>query len=288
MKVKDFSKASGFLSQVGDLLAKDEARYGLIYGIVNKLVDNPYTYGSTSPWFCTLSDITEVYAIAMRTPPYKVILAHFTGDPSHAAKLLADHISHFSRDISDVVGDREITKHFMTYWCNDQGVTVVDRQLQRIYRLVKLNRIKFAKGRFRLASEADEGLVLKWTRLFHDEVFSSANRSEPIDDGIDRIGKKEVYLWEDNVPVSMAAKSRPTNKGMSVNYVYTPPEFRRKGYATSCVAMTCKDILDSGYEFCTLYTDLANATSNSIYKRIGFKEVCDSIMYTFSLPTEVE
>jgi len=79
----------------------------------------------------------------------------------------------------------------------------------------------------------------------------------------------------------MAAKTRPTEKGMTVGGVYTPPELRGKGYATSCVAELSRHILQSGKEFCTLYTDLANPTSNSIYKKIGYTEVCDSVEYTF-------
>lgn len=59
---------------------------------------------------------------------------------------------------------------------------------------LKLTRIKFTKGRFRLASEADEGLVSKWTRSFHNEVFSSANRSEPMHERIQVLGKGGGYI----------------------------------------------------------------------------------------------
>ena len=34
-------------------------------------------------------------------------------------------------------------------------------------------------------------------------------------------------------------------------------------------------ILDEGKEFCTLYTDLSNPTSNSIYRNIGYVAVAD-------------
>lgn len=284
MEINYFSKESDFLSRVAVLLEKDEARYGLVQGIANQLVDNPHAYGSVDPWFCTVSDKTGIHAVAMRTPPYNVLLAHFSGDPDSSARLLADSISRFSKSIPGVVGEKEIADPFAEYWCDAQGVAVNGKQSQRIYRLVKLNRIILAKGRFRPATEEDKGLVLKWTHSFQDEVFASVNRDEPVRDITGKIAKKEIFLWEDDLPVSMAAKSRPTSKGMTVNYVYTPPELRRQGYATSCVFMACRDILDSGYEFCTLYADLANPISNSIYRRIGFKEVCDSVMYTFSIP----
>jgi predicted GNAT family acetyltransferase len=70
---------------------------------------------------------------------------------------------------------------------------------------------------------------------------------------------------------------------MTVSGVYTPPELRCKGYATSCVAELSRNILQSGKKFCMLYTDLANPTSNSIYMKIGYWPVCDSVQHTFEV-----
>jgi len=47
------------------------------------------------------------------------------------------------------------------------------------------------------------------------------------------------------------------------------------------VAALSQQMLDAGWEFCTLYTDLANPVSNSIYQRIGYRPVCDSNEYDF-------
>ena len=63
--------------------------------------------------------------------------------------------------------------------------------------------------------------------------------------------------------------------------MYTPPEFRRRGYATACVAALNQQQLDAGRQFCALYTDLANPTSNSIYQKIGYVPVTDSSHYSF-------
>jgi hypothetical protein len=68
---------------------------------------------------------------------------------------------------------------------------------------------------------------------------------------------------------------------VSVGPVYTPPERRGRGYATACVAALSQTILDEGWAFCTLFTDLANPTSNSIYQKIGYHPVCDFAEYRF-------
>lgn len=54
-----------------------------------------------------------------------------------------------------------------------------------------------------------------------------------------------------------------------------------KGYATSCVAQLSQMALDKGFKRCVLYTDLLNSISNSIYQKIGYKAVCDSLMLKF-------
>jgi predicted GNAT family acetyltransferase len=73
----------------------------------------------------------------------------------------------------------------------------------------------------------------------------------------------------------MADLRRETAHGIAVSLVYTPPRWRNKGYASSCVASLTKRVLDNGKRFCCLFTDLANPTSNSIYQRIGYGEICD-------------
>src|SRR5690606_29445470 len=114
----------------------------------------------------------------------------------------------------------------------------------------------------------DLELVIRWTQGFHADISAhepgfdaEAMARRRLEDGL--------YLWEvDGAPVSMAGRNRPTRHGITVSMVYTPPELRGHGYATTCVATLSQRLLDEGYSFCTLFTDLANPTSNRIYQRI--------------------
>lgn len=54
-----------------------------------------------------------------------------------------------------------------------------------------------------------------------------------------KIIQGELYLWEDEAPIAMAASSRKTRNGIVVSLVYTPKELRGKGYASVCVAGFC-------------------------------------------------
>jgi predicted GNAT family acetyltransferase len=62
--------------------------------------------------------------------------------------------------------------------------------------------------------------------------------------------------------------------------VYTPPEHRGHGFASSVTAAASRDILDAGDIAC-LYTDLANPTSNRIYQALGYRRVLDRLTVRF-------
>ena len=79
----------------------------------------------------------------------------------------------------------------------------------------------------------------------------------------------------------MAGASGRTPNGIRVGAVYTPPEKRRRGYASALVAALSQEQLDGGKKFCFLYTELANATSNKIYQQVGYEPVSDVDEYGF-------
>lgn len=285
MDVKPYSNATDFLMETGDLLRSDEARYGRIYGIARLADANPHHYGEQDPLFCVVTDSNGISALAWRTPPYPVGLAWHAGDPQEAVSLLTEAIHSRWAEIPGVAGHREVTDPFADRWCRTFGTSIESTMAQRIYRLDSVNEVPSVPGHMRLATLADEDLVSEWRSAFTVEVASPTRQSIPEQDITPFIEKGVVYLWEySENPVSMVMKGRPTDHGISVTLVYTPPELRRNGYATACVTSVCRDTLKGGCDFCTLYTDLSNPTSNSIYMKIGFKPVCDSVEYSFSRP----
>ncbi|MCC7451850.1 MAG: GNAT family N-acetyltransferase, partial [Anaerolineae bacterium] len=42
-----------------------------------------------------------------------------------------------------------------------------------------------------------------------------------------------------------------------------------------------QSLLDVGYQFCTLFTDLTNPTSNGIYQRMGYRYIGEFGEYLF-------
>jgi predicted GNAT family acetyltransferase len=136
-------------------------------------------------------------------------------------------------------------------------------------------------GKLIQAEERHTELVEEWIFRFAIEIGEPITREDASLKAKANIATTSMYLWQDNKAVSMAKKSRPTKHGIVVTLVYTPPSFRNKGYATACVASLSQLLLNDGYSYCSLYTDLANPTSNDIYTTIGYYPVQDSVMYRF-------
>ena len=276
-----YANATDFLAKAGQYLAKDEARYGLILGLAKGVAKFPERFTKDKPWFCSISTGKVINAAAMRTPPNMLIAAHFSGYLKAVAEALVTGVADSYEVMPGVVGDKELADVFARRWCEKHNVKITHTMAQRIYRLDKVNPVPLSPGRLRPATVKDKELVDEWRHAF---VIETGVGNAPERDITPALEIGWIFLWEDGKPVSMAHQSRPTDKGMNVSGVYTPPELRGRGYATSCVAELSRSILQSGKEFCMLYTDLANPTSNSIYIIIGYKPVGDSVQHTFEMP----
>ena len=53
----------------------------------------------------------------------------------------------------------------------------------------------------------------------------------------------------------MAAARGPTPHGIRIGFVYTPVEWRGRGYASACVAALSQQQLDQGKSLCFLYSE---------------------------------
>ena len=140
----------------------------------------------------------------------------------------------------------------------------------------------------RLADASDRELLLAWVGAFAGRRYARDPRRPRAPSGsIDaRLagGDAGFALWEaGGRPVSLVGFGGPTPNGIRIGPVYTPPELRGRGYASALTAQLSQRQLDCGRRFCFLYTDLANPTSNAIYMRIGYEQVCDSRELAFSV-----
>ena len=142
-----------------------------------------------------------------------------------------------------------------------------------------------APGELRLAADADRELLIEWERSFVAEVgVAVVGDAEQMVDR--RLRNRSQYLWHAGGPVSTLALSPMIADTVRIGPVYTPPEHRRRGYAGSAVAAACRLALAGGAKRCALFADLDNATSNHVYRSVGFSAIADWEEHVFDLPED--
>ncbi|HEU5288102.1 MAG TPA: GNAT family N-acetyltransferase [Candidatus Limnocylindria bacterium] len=272
---------AAFERSAGSFLALREAENNLPLGLISGLKAGR-TFGADPPYFAVVHAGSAVVGAAMRTPPFNLILAAGTA-PDALRLLVADALSAMP-DTPGLVGPKELVARGASIWCDRTGARAEVTMAQRIYRLAHVIPPRDTPGRARVASDADRDTVVPWFQAFVAEAMpghdASRERAEATADHFLRT--RGLWLWEDGAPVAMAGVSGRTPSGARVGAVYTPPDRRRRGYASALVAALSQAQLDGGARFCFLYTDLANPTSNKIYQDIGYEPVCDVDEYRFS------
>ena len=273
-----------FLERAGPLLQADEARHNLILGLAGVLRDRPEVYPEFGLW--VVEEAGAPVAAALITPPFNLVLA----DPVDLRALvtLAAAVQESGLLVSGVVGNRPSVDRFNEVWAPLAGVTPRLRMGQGVFALERMRPLPAVPGAARPAGRDDRPLILGWLEAFTAEALpEEAFVRERTERGVNRVLDPEgadagIWLWEDGGDqVALAAFGGPTPGGVRLGPVYTPPERRRRGYGTALVAAVSSWLLEHGRRRCFLYTDLANPTSNAIYRRIGYEQVAESAEYGY-------
>ncbi len=99
----------------------------------------------------------------------------------------------------------------------------------------------------------------------------------------DRLSYGGLMLWESGgVPVAMAGLTRAAAGVARIGPVYTPPGERGRGYGGAATVAVSQAALERGAEQVVLFTDLANPTSNALYKRLAYRPLEDSVVLSFA------
>jgi len=271
MQLRRFLDPRLFLSRTEAFLMHAEVENIVILGIGGPP-------GAPSPplgedcYLAVVEDVGEVLACAVRMWPDRVIISRAEQE---ALEYLVGDLALKYTTLPGVHGPEPDVSRFAQLWSRRIGIPA---RLGMRLRLFETRRVQSLgarpSGTLRVAEEADLPTIAEWARAFRSDA-DPYNPSDPHEEARRRVGRRSVFVWDDGRPVSMAAWAGRTGRGVRVNFVYTPPEYRRRGFASACVADLTQLLLTEGHAFCCLFTDLANPTSNSIYQRIGYRPVCD-------------
>lgn len=277
------SSPQKFLIEAGFLLYQEEAANGLMLGLC-EMMPNAQDSVQVPPVLLRVVEGGETVSAAIQTnPPQSNLVLTFAN--GNQLRGLAEYLQQEGIKFPGVVGPAVVLDHFSDLWSEMSSQPKTLGMGQKIYKAVKVIPPKSCEGELRVAARNDLNLVTQWLVEFTDECLPAHERKS-FDDlmpvTVKKIADKWIYLWViDGQPVSVAHAGRPTRNGISVGGVFTPKHLRKKGYASAVVAGITQAMLDSGKQFCVLYTDLSNPTSNKIYQDVGYREVADSKYFLF-------
>ncbi|WPU66613.1 GNAT family N-acetyltransferase [Peredibacter starrii] len=268
-----------FLDEAGPLLYQNEPTNSLILGVAEGMLRSA---PKIPPLLLRVLDNGQTISAAIQNRPSNLILSNGTLE---GMEELSQFLHQLGASIPGVVGPSKEVEFFAKSWSILANQNIEFGMYQKLYKLEQVIHPTQVSGSLRTIMPSEVDLVTKWMLGFAAESLPPAERHDESywkEFAEKTISNQFAHCWVVNdVPVALACISRPTLNGITINGVYTPVEYRKKGYASHAVARLSQKMLDSGKKFCVLYTDLANPTSNKIYQDIGYKEESDSKFYNF-------
>lgn len=275
--------AGELISHSAAYLETRESEHSLPLDLMYGLARNPHGDGAEPPLLLSVQDKGRAVGVAIMTKGRKLILSRVDARIRDVVVPLIRHLRENEVSIPGVVGPSAEARAFADCWAAaPRGVTSNLAMRMRVFEIREVADVPLSGGELRLAGMGDHSLMAQWIAEFSGAIGEPAD-FEAAARGAERfIQAEQLYIWDCGGPVSIAKTSSATPNGITVNTVYTPAEYRNRGYATSCVWSLTKKLLSDRYSFCSLYTDLLNPTSNDIYSKIGYSPVGDALAFEFT------
>ncbi len=283
MRVVQFNDVEAFYARVEPYLLAHEAEHNLVFGLLSNAREVPPRF--PDPILLLVEQAGDIQLVALQSDAEHNFVLSLAQTPE-AVKFLATDLFERGMSLRGVHGLIDESRGFAETWSRLSGQTYFVNAPLRTYKLEQVISVTGVPGTLRRARPDDRDLLVEWEMGFRRDAFpDDEHHVEDAERTIDyRLASTTggMFVWDDNGAVSYAGFGGPTPHGIRVGPVYTPPELRAHGYASACVAGMSQFLLDSGRQFCFLFTDLRNPTSNHIYQVIGYQPVCDFTDYGFS------
>ncbi len=279
MKLNRYQQAEAFYDRVNHYLLSHEAENNLLLRIARSLVRTPdqmndrvylATVEREQPEAKQPEAEQPIVAVAIHTPPYPLCLSKVSD--FRAIELIAQDVVQIAP--TRVGGLPEETIVFTQCWQDLTGQSYRLNRQSLIYQLQQVQRSPAAPGNLRLATAADQSLLLQWMTAFEAEALG-INESSVAARVDQRLSQQALYLWENGEPVCLVGGNGLPDEAATIAPVYTPPEQRKRGYATTAVASLSQALLDRGCPCCLLFADSKNPTANHVYQSIGYQQICE-------------
>jgi predicted GNAT family acetyltransferase len=263
------------LEEAGPFLQSDPIRHNVILTLLEARIAAPQP---GNYWIVRLDG--DVVGVALQSPTD--FRATVTPMARPAVTALVEAIVDQGAPVPGVNGEAATIARFAGHWTERTRSAARPVEGERIYEVERVVTPTGVPGHVRAAERGDRDFVVASFEGFESETGDSGGHAPAVVADY-RLRLGHLWVWDDGTPTSVAGLSEPVAGVVRVGLVYTPPDHRGRGYASALVAAVSKRVLDRGLR-CILYTDLGNATSNAIYRAIGYHAVEEALRYEFSSP----
>lgn len=222
-------------------------------------------------YFAAVRERGAVVGCALCAPPDGLDL---TALPPGAAAALVDSVAVLHPRLRAVGGPQASALEFARAWVDECGGAWQVRHSWRLFRLDRVRAPRKTSGELRPAEQRDWPLLERWAPQYAHELGTVVDVTRVF---ARWLARGSLFVWDDDGAKCAVGLAGNTPNATRVAAVYTPSEFRNRGYASNAVAAAAQRALDGGARFCVLFADREAATPARIYRSVGFEPLSEHV-----------
>lgn len=282
MHVVEHGSAAEFLDRTEAFRAAEPVLTNIIGSVATSVVSGRRYEAEL--WLSVHEEAAGVpVGIAIRTAPYNLAVSPM---PLAAAHALGERLAEIDPALPGVSGPREIGAAVIAGFAGGLEAHVEMDNKVRVLTELRTPRDP-VPGRARRVHAGDLDLVTEWMLAFGAEADLHVQPSrDDMRADLQAADAPAMWLWEVGTkPVSLGGHAAlvhtPGGTVGRIGPIYTPLSQRGRGYG-SAITHAIAQVLRDQCQIVMLFTDASNATSNSVYARLGFDVVADWVEFTLA------
>jgi predicted GNAT family acetyltransferase len=285
MKVELIKSVDEFIASTAAFRASEPLRTNIIGSVSLSVSKGDRTYNDYR-WWVVRDDDGAIVGVAIRTDPFNMTLSPM---PHEAARSLGRDVGRYDDALPGITGSSDVVEALVGGYVESKspGSTrlLVEERRDLLYELEELVAPDVdGVGRPARAEEL-EPLAEMETAFLRDVVHPPLSPTQVRDNVRKSIAAGSLFCWEMDGTIVAIAGHAPIVTTESVvigrgGPVYTPPEFRGRGFGSAVTAYVSHELIQQGARV-MLFTDAASPTSNSIYQKIGYRLVDELVEMCF-------
>lgn len=247
--------------------------------------------------------LTGTYVAALVDGAIVGVVAHYWNDnlicqaPVALNQLWREAVARSGRPLAGIIGLAEQVKQI-----SDQlGITAGNSKINSAEGLFSLDLANLivpdplTSGVLvgRRMEEADLPQLRAWRAAYICETLGETDIDRALEDAhaamIRSLAEGSTWVLEaDGQRVAMTSFNAMLAEAVQVGGVYTPPAWRRRGYARAVVAASLRDIHTKGVGRAILFTGDDHVAAQTAYRALGFQRIGDWGLLLLKAPIVVE